>query len=896
MRISIIAACYNVSGYIDRFFSSIVNQSIGFEENISVICVDDGSNDDTKLKILLWQKRYPNNVHYLYQTNSGQAIARNTGISYSTGSDWVIFSDPDDSFSLNFFEEMLGRTRDAEICVVCSRTVFYFEDCDKYSDNHPLRYRFYGLHKEKVCNLNKRIIPAANSSLFRLDIIKRYKILFDAKVKPTFEDTLFVLNYLHYCNNSHVYFSTEAKYFYTKRSTKNSTIDLSKKDPRRYCDQLLYGNLVALSKYGEDGAYVKITVLYDILWLFKYIIDRDDRIDFLTDEQIRLFKKLLVKIFSFYSKSDIETFDIINVPIQVKLGICYSFLNDDHRDLTAIIDEFDFYKSEVKIHFFTPVSENSYRLVSKGISYKPLNFKTVKHGLGRSAFLLETVAWFAVPEKSSFFIFVNEKQVSLIWRSKCFLSLKYTDLNYEIGINSQVNRPWLFIDRDKCADDNAEHFYRWVFRNTTKNNIYFVLRRESSDWYRLSSEGFHLIEYGSFEHKHLLKCSSLIISSQIDSYVYKINGINYLSDQKIIFLQHGVIKDDLSEWINSKPRIDLMLTSTIEEYNSIVGENSLYLLTEKEVKLIGLPRFESLNNLARLQRPEKIILIMPTWRKGLLKNKLIDDKMAEHFLSSDFYNKWLNVLRSKSMVDFANLGYKIIFRMHPCLEVVKDRMKLPSYVNLLDSQSGEPIQELFTKSEFLITDYSSVAFDFASMGKIVFYYQFDKDYFFNNHTYSKGYFDYETSGFGPVSYVLIQLEEFLRQYIHNKTAFTDAYKNRINGKIICDNCCAKLYSELIKLTTFNQRYGLNGCQKANLVAKNKRYGTMDALFRPYFSRGGFYLKTERYILKLFCTDKMFNKYKTNRIAFFSDSKSRLLNLYISVLSWCSQIIFKFKQW
>lgn len=895
MRISIIAACYNVSGYIDRFFSSIVNQSIGFEENISVICIDDGSNDNTKLKILLWQKRYPNNIHYLYQTNSGQAIARNTGISYITESDWVIFSDPDDSFSLNFFEEMLGRTRDKEICIVCSRTVFYLEDRDKYSDSHPLRYRFYGLHKEKVCNLNKRIIPAANSSLFRFNIIKRYKILFDEKVKPTFEDTLFVINYLHYCNNSYVYFSAKAKYFYTKRSTRNSTIDLSKKDPRRYYDQLLYGNLVALSKYSGDGGYVKTTVLYDILWLFKYIIDRDDRIDFLTDKQIRLFKKLLAKIFSFYSISDIETFDIVNVPIQVKLGICYSFLNDDHRDPTAIIDEFDFYKSEVKIHFFTPVSKNCFRLVSKGISYEPLNFKTVKHRLGRSAFLLETVAWFSVPEKSSFFIFVNEKQASLIWRHKCFLSLKHADLNDGMGIDLQVDRPWLFIDRDKCADDNAEHFYRWVFRNTTKNNIYFVLRRESSDWNRLSFEGFHLIEYGSFEHKHLLKNSSLIISSQIDSYVYKINGINYLSSQKVIFLQHGVIKDDLSKWINSKPRIDLMLTSTVEEYNSIIDKNSLYLLTTKEVKLTGLPRFESLNKLSLLQRSEKIILIMPTWRKGLLENKLIDDKMAEHFLSSDFYNKWLEVLKSKSMIDFVNLGYKIIFRMHPCLEVVKDRMKLPSYVSLLDSQSGETIQELFVKSEFLITDYSSVAFDFASMDKIVFYYQFDKDCFFNNHTYFKGYFDYETSGFGPVSYVLIQLEGFLRQYLHNKTAFEDTYKSRMDGKVVCNNCCAKLYSELIKLTTFNRRYGLNGCKKVNLVVKNKKYCTMDALFRPYFSRGEGYLKIERCILKLFCTDKMFNKYKSNRIAFFSDSKSRLLNLYTFMLSWCVQLIFKLKQ-
>ena len=53
--------------------------------------------------------------------------------------------------------------------------------------------------------------------------------------------------------------------------------------------------------------------------------------------------------------------------------------------------------------------------------------------------------------------------------------------------------------------------------------------------------------------------------------------------------------------------------------------------------------------------------------------------------------------------------------------------------------------------KILITDYSSVAFDFAYMKKPIIYYQFDSDKYYNNH-YPRGYFKYNKDGFGNVVY------------------------------------------------------------------------------------------------------------------------------------------------
>src|SRR5581483_773963 len=58
----------------------------------------------------------------------------------------------------------------------------------------------------------------------------------------------------------------------------------------------------------------------------------------------------------------------------------------------------------------------------------------------------------------------------------------------------------------------------------------------------------------------------------------------------------------------------------------------------------------------------------------------------------------------------------------------------------------------FSKSGVLVTDYSSVAFDFAYLKKPVVYAQFDKAKFYTEHPWDPGYFSYDEDGFGPVAY------------------------------------------------------------------------------------------------------------------------------------------------
>ena len=97
--VSVIIPAYNVEKYIGQCLDSILaREEIGME----VICVDDGSTDNT-LNILKDYEARDHRVKVISQTNAGAGAARNNGMKYARG-EYLSFLDADDFFEPN----MLG--------------------------------------------------------------------------------------------------------------------------------------------------------------------------------------------------------------------------------------------------------------------------------------------------------------------------------------------------------------------------------------------------------------------------------------------------------------------------------------------------------------------------------------------------------------------------------------------------------------------------------------------------------------------------------------------------------------------------------------------------------------------------------------------------------------------
>lgn len=317
---------------------------------------------------------------------------------------------------------------------------------------------------------------------------------------------------------------------------------------------------------------------------------------------------------------------------------------------------------------------------------------------------------------------------------------------------------WILMDRVDAGGDNAEHLYRYIKNSKPKINAWFALKKDSRDWNRLESEGFKLLEYGSFEFKLALTFAKNLVSSHADIEMTEPMAQDAYPQKrnpwKFVFLQHGVIQSDLSGWLNKKD-IDLFVTTTGAEYDSIAGDNTPYKFSAKDTALTGLPRHDNLMHLAKtLGKEKKYILISPTWRHFLVKPKVIgsgERGAASDFYESDFYLSWMSLLTDKRLMDLAaKSGLEIAFLPHPNLEEAMAGVALDPRITRLSYRSGQA-QEIFSQSAVLITDYSSIAFDLAYVDAEIHYFQFDKqDMFGGKHTMSKGYYDHETDGFGPV--------------------------------------------------------------------------------------------------------------------------------------------------
>ena len=250
-----------------------------------------------------------------------------------------------------------------------------------------------------------------------------------------------------------------------------------------------------------------------------------------------------------------------------------------------------------------------------------------------------------------------------------------------------------------------------------------------------------MVEFGSFKHFLMMIGYPTKISSHLFGYSPWINSTLYYRRHKTrhkhVFLQHGIIKN-LHEGLFGEvcKSLDLFVCGAEPEFKYVKDTFGYH---NDVPKYTGLPRFDLLDD----YECKNQILYMPTWRKK------VTGLSQSEFLCSDFYLNWTNLINDKRINAICkNKNIKVKFYLHYALKDYAYLFEGNDVVEIVNF-GKESVQDLLKESLLLITDFSSVYFDFAYMGKPVIYYQFDEDTFFTGH-YRQGYFDYRRDGFGDV--------------------------------------------------------------------------------------------------------------------------------------------------
>lgn len=367
---------------------------------------------------------------------------------------------------------------------------------------------------------------------------------------------------------------------------------------------------------------------------------------------------------------------------------------------------------------------------------------------------------------------------------------------------------WLVSDKADRADDNGEFFFRYLVQNKRrKDKCYFLISKKSPDYKRMKQYG-KCIDYLSIRHKIISMFATYLVSAHTHDEFRKPLGYyeKYMRDiaykSHFIFLQHGIIKSDHSKVLNKfNIPISMFVTSSKDEYESIVHGNYGY--TSNEVALCGMARYDGLYD-----NTEKLITIAPTWRYHLCGN--MDPATDTYPLKDDFeeslyFTFFRDLLTSERLMSAARAhGYKIQFLPHPIFFPHKERFEVNPEVKVLGYDAK--FKEVYAKSALMLTDYSSLVFDFAYLKKPIVYTLFDYNDPSNAYI-AHGYYDHEKDGLGDVTYTLEDTVDCLIEYMENDCKIKDKYLDRIKKFYAFNdkNNCQRIYRSVLKLERREKR-------------------------------------------------------------------------------------------
>ena len=191
ISVSVIMPVYNAEKFLNRSISSFQNQTL---ESKELICVDDGSTDNSLEILNDFQKEF-NNIKIITQENSGPGVARNTGIENAQG-EYIAFLDSDDIFLEDTaLEEMYNLGIESNDDLICANLRRINQDYTLDEHYDFINSRFTYFTKKDIFNPEDYGIPFAfYKNIFKRTFLEENKIVFpDLRFG---EDPVFMVNVL----------------------------------------------------------------------------------------------------------------------------------------------------------------------------------------------------------------------------------------------------------------------------------------------------------------------------------------------------------------------------------------------------------------------------------------------------------------------------------------------------------------------------------------------------------------------------------------------------------------------------------------------------------------------------------------------------------------------------
>ncbi|MDO5117887.1 MAG: CDP-glycerol glycerophosphotransferase family protein [Eggerthellaceae bacterium] len=367
-------------------------------------------------------------------------------------------------------------------------------------------------------------------------------------------------------------------------------------------------------------------------------------------------------------------------------------------------------------------------------------------------------------------------------------------LYFETKPQFEGKRIWAYFDKAFKAGDNAEFLIRYAAQQDDGIDHVFYIDPESADYQRIKRDGLHVLNPKSDEGLMHLLNAEVLFATHVPA--YRIPGIKDrdmpcfkdLVGAKNIRLYHGfTLTHDCSY---SQPFMDSCGVAVSSRYEHELYADPVHGFKEEEIIDSGMPRHDGV-----LPNNQRWILFAPTWRPALRGGVGFGGRTLynEHFRESRYYQRYHSIFTDERLLECARRnGYKIKLYLHPRMApmTVDFEPDQNDVFEAIDCTQGTEYADIMSKSDLMITDYSSVMIDFAYSRKPVVYYQDPALPYWRYFD-----FDYKNIGFGEVAASTEEVIKLVCEYMDNNCALKDFYRKRIDDFFFYDdrNGAKRLY-------------------------------------------------------------------------------------------------------
>ncbi|MEG0265368.1 MAG: CDP-glycerol glycerophosphotransferase family protein [Erysipelotrichaceae bacterium] len=281
--------------------------------------------------------------------------------------------------------------------------------------------------------------------------------------------------------------------------------------------------------------------------------------------------------------------------------------------------------------------------------------------------------------------------------------------------------------------DNPRALYEYMQAHTQYKNYDCIWALKDTS---LSVTGAKVIRYnGPLYFYYLAKSKYWIVNCKLPDHILKKEDQIYLQTwhgTPLKKLAHDIeVSDDTTFYRSKMNKQEMQATydKDVAKYNYMISPNafctkvfqSAFHINKERLIETGYPRNDYLSNhnvedemkvkkQYHLPLDKKIILYAPTWRDNCYNNKGYTFELAVDF------KKWQEVLGDE---------YIVIFKPHYLIVNHFDENEVKDFVYQMPANID--INQLYVIADLLITDYSSVFFDYAILNRPMLFYMYDID-------------------------------------------------------------------------------------------------------------------------------------------------------------------------